>query len=394
MRGRVFILLGAIILLGVVLAALLLFRQDDGGTDGVSTQDAGDVSSEVNAQGTPAPVAQVEPMVDIVIAVQDLPRGLKIPEDGVSLQPWPERALPEEGSYFTNTSDVVGMIARTDLTRGAPVLRRQLVEDLRDIAATGSDAAAILQPGTRAVSVPLDLSGIGSVAYGIQDGDYVDVILSFLFIDVDEEFQTRLPNNISIITTLETGELIIGAPQQGRQEPSPLSPQGVLISPSEPNQRPRLVTQMTVENAFVVHVGHFPADGQFIGSTPTALPVAAPPDAAGEEQPANTTPQPTSTPYTPSIVTLGVSPQDALVLTWAVDSQIPITLALRPAGDLSTSPTQSVTLQYMIQNFNITQPDRLPFALEPPITSVRRFDLGTVFSFLAESSVGTSTTGQ
>ncbi|HML20047.1 MAG TPA: Flp pilus assembly protein CpaB [Aggregatilinea sp.] len=362
-----------------------MFRQDDGGTDGVSTQTAGDLAPQINDQGTPVPVAQVEPMVDIVIAVQDLPRGLKIPEDGVSLQPWPERALPEEGSYFTNTSDVVGMIARTDLTRGAPVLRRQLVEDLRDIAATGSDAAAILEPGTRAVSVPLDLSGIGSVAYGIQDGDYVDVILSFLFIDVDEEFQTRLPNNISIITSLETGELVIGSPRQGRQEPSPLSPQGVLISPSEQNQRPRLVTQMTIENAFVVHVGYFPADGQFIGSTPTALPVAAAPEAAGEEQ-ANATPQPTATSYTPSIVTLAVSPQDSLVLTWAVDSQIPITLALRPAGDLSTSQTQSVTLQYMIQNFNITQPDRLPFALEPPITSVRRFDLGTVFSFLADSA--------
>ncbi|WP_119073045.1 Flp pilus assembly protein CpaB [Aggregatilinea lenta] len=393
MRGRVLILIGAIILLGVVLVALLMFRQDDGGTDAVSTQAVGDLA-QINDEGTPVPVAQIEPMVDIVIAVQDLPRGLKIPEDGVSLQPWPERALPEEGSYFTNTSDVVGMIARTDLFRGAPVLRRQLVEDLRDIAATGSDAAAMLEPGTRAVSVPLDLSGIGSVAYGIQDGDYVDVILSFLFIDVDEEFQTRLPNNISIITTLETGELVIGAPRQGRQEPSPLSPQGVLISPSEQSQRPRLVTQMTVENAFVLHVGHFPAGGEFIGSTPTALPVAAPPEAAGEETTTNTTPQPTATAYTPSIITLGVSPQDALVLTWAVDSQIPITLALRPAGDLSTSPTQSVTLQYMIQNFNITQPDSLPFALEPPITSVRRFDLGTVFSFLTDSVTATDTTGQ
>src|SRR5690606_38819853 len=144
--------------------------------------------------------------------------------------------------------------------------------------------------------VPLDLSGIGSVAYGIQDGDYVDVILSFLFIDVDEEFQTRMPNNISIITTLETGELTIGAPRQGRQEPNALSPQGVLVSPSEKNQRPRLSTALTIENAFVVHVGYFPPDGEFIGSTPTAIPVSPPPPAPGEEQQQqNVTPQPTAT---------------------------------------------------------------------------------------------------
>jgi hypothetical protein len=81
---------------------------------------------------------------------------------------------------------------------------------------------------------------------------------------------------------------------------------------------------------------------------------------------------------------LGVLPQDALVLTWAVDSQIPITLALRAAGDVGSNPTQSVTLQYMIQNFNVDQPDTLPFAIEPPITKVRRFDIGTLYSFLEE----------
>jgi Flp pilus assembly protein CpaB len=332
-------------------------------------------------------------MVDIVIAVQDLPRGLKIPEDGVGLQPWPASALPAEVGYFTDTAEVVGQIARTDLVRGAPILQRQVVEDLRDIAQEGSDIAAILPPGLVAVSLPLDLSGVGQVAYGIQDGDYVDVILSFLFIDVDETFNTRLPNTISIITRLETGELSIGAPRQGRQEPSTLSPEGVLVGPSETTQRPRLVTQRTVEGAFVVHVGYFPPGGNFIGSTPTPLELAPPPPAPGDATPQAqaTAPLPTATEFAPIIITLGVLPQDALVLTWAVDSQIPITLALRAAGDVGSNPTQSVTLQYMIQNFNIDQPDTLPFAIEPPITSVRRFDIGTLYSFLEQQ---VSTEGQ
>lgn len=390
MRGRVLILIGAIILLAIVVVAVLMLG--NGGEDepeatetsgGVSVSpdgDDGESQTTTQRQG-------VENMVDIVIAVQDLPRGLKIPEDGVGVQPWPERALPEPGSYFTDPNEVVGQIARTDLFRGAPVLRRQVVEDLRDIARDGSDAAAILPPGLVAVAVPLDPSGIGQVAYGIQDGDYVDVILSFLFIEVDETFQTRLPNSISVITRLETGELSIGAPRQGEQQPSALSPEGVFVGPSESTQRPRLVTQRTVENAFVVHIGYFPEGGNFIGSTPTPMEVEVAPPAPGEgtTDAEAATQVPTATPYQPLIITLGVSPQDALVLTWAVDAQIPITLALRAAGDVGSVPTQAVTLQYMIQSFNITQPDTLPFALEPPITSVRRFDIDTLFSFLGQS---------
>jgi len=400
MRGRVLILIGAIILLGVVLVAVLILRPSgDGGEDTSATETAVALTpgavlppSDNGDEGTPPPVSQpvgVQNMVDIVIAIQDLPRGLKIPEDGVALKAWPESALPEAGSYFTDTAEVVGLIARTDLFRESPILRRQVVEDLRDIARTGSDAAAILPPGLVAVSIPLDLSGVGQVAFGIRDGDYVDVILSFLFIDVDETFQTRLPNNVSVITRLETGELSIGAPRQGRQEPSTLSPEGVLVGPSESSQRPRLVTQRTVENAFVVHVGYFPESGNFIGSTPTPLEIAPPPPPPGEEGEAQQVPTSvvaSATPFMPVIITLGVTPQDALVLTWAVDAQIPITLALRAAGDVGSTPTQAVTLQYMIQNFNITEPDTLPFALEPPITRVRRFDIGELISFLAIAS--------
>jgi hypothetical protein len=88
------------------------------------------------------------------------------------------------------------------------------------------------------------------------------------------------------------------------------------------------------------------------------------------------------------IITLGVSPQDALVLTWAVDSQIPITLALRQAGDRSVTVTEPVTLDYMIRNYNATPPNALEFALEPPIRSVRRFDIATLYEFLGEAVAG------
>lgn len=385
--GRLILVLGAIVLVAV-LAVVFLMASDGGGDDGGSAD--GDFTPGPGDQGgEPIQAAPTQDLVQIVVAIQDLPRGIKIPEDGVGLQFWPRDALLEPENYFVadRMPEVIGQIARTDIPRGAPVLVRQVVRDLADISSTGSDAAAMMvnrPPGTVAVSIPLDPSGIGQVAFGIQDGDSVDVILSFLFVDVDPTFQTRMPNNVSLLTRVETGELSIGAPRQGRTEASPLSPEGVLLGPSEPSQRPRLVTQRTVTNAWVVHVGYFPPSGDFIGATPTSVvePTAPPPGEGDQQAPEQQVVQPTATDYVPLIITLAVSPQEALVLTWAVDSQIPITLALRRANDESDIATNPVSLDYMISNYNAAPPNALEFALEPPITSVRRFDIATLFNFL------------
>ncbi len=398
MRGRVLILLGAVILLVAVLVVVLM-SGDEGGqeTAAQATEVGGGAAG--GEEGAPAADTALRAlnMVEIVVAVQDLPRGIVIPPDGVGVVPWPQEALPEAGNYFTanELQDVIGQVARTDIFRGSPILARQVVPNLFEIARTGSDAAALMrafegdEPRV-AISIPLDPTGVGQVAYGIQAGDFVDVILSFLYIDVDPTFQTRMPNNVSLITRLETGELSIGSPRQGRPEASTLSPEGVLLSPGESSQRPRLVTQRTVTNAWVLRVGYFPPGGDIIGATPTPQQLETLPPPPGEGGQA-ATPQPTATPFAPLIITLAVTPQEALVLTWAVDAQIPITLALRAAGDTTEVATDPVTLDYMIRTYNAQPPVALEFALEPPITSVRRFDIGRLYDFLAKSSVGAPT---
>jgi len=60
------------------------------------------------------------------------------------------------------------------------------------------------------------------------------------------------------------------------------------------------------------------------------------------------------------------------VLVWAIDSRIPITLALRSATDISQVPTQAVSLEYIMSNYNISAPNRLPYALEPALRSIRQ----------------------
>ena len=50
---------------------------------------------------------------------------------------------------------------------------------------------------------------------------------------------------------------------------------------------------------------------------------------------------------------LGVSPQDAVVLTWMMEARLPITFALRSATSTSQVPTDPVNLQYITETFRI-----------------------------------------
>lgn len=312
------------------------------------------------AQETPLPTATPITFVDIVIAVQELSRGSVIPPNAVALRQFPEQSVPFNA--VTNLEDVVGRIARTDIYREQPILSNMIVDSFQSLARVGSDAAAILPSGLRAVSLPVDR--LTSVAYGVQDGDRVDLIISLLFVDVDEVFQTIQPNSLTLFTQLEDGTIELQEGIEGRADSSQLGP--VIVGPSE-RQRPRLVTQMTIQDALVVHVGNFPPDGRFIGvpPTPTPLPV-------DEEVGEGTPPPPTATPSRPDVITLGISPQDAVVLTWYIESRIPVTLALRSVNDTSRTPTTEVSLDYIMTTYGIDLPPRAPYSIEPAIRSIRQ----------------------
>ena len=363
-RTRLLLVVIILIILVVVVVAVLLPQLTQPTTTPPPEQEVVQVDD-----ATPVPTPTPIEMVEIVIALQDLPRGFRIPPNAVTLSPYPRDVVPFNA--ITNLEDVIGRIARADIFREQPILSNLVVEDLTDIARVGSDAAAILPSNLVAVSVPMDR--LTSVAYAVQDGDRVDIIVSMLFVDVDEVYQSLVPNNVTLFNITEEGIEFIPA-QAGRPETSALGP--VIVGPSE-QQRPRLVTQRTVQDAFVVHVGNFPVGGRFIGVPPTPTPV---PVEVEEGADPNTPPPPTPTPERPDIITLGVSPQDAVVLVWAIESKLPITFALRSASDTSRVPTTPVTLDYMMSEFNISLPVKRPFALEPAIRSIRQLIAGQEIS--------------
>ncbi len=66
----------------------------------------------------------------IVTATQNMPRGLVIPVSGVEKRAFPDQSVQGSSGYFTDAKDVVGRIARTDILRGAPIRRNQVVDNL------------------------------------------------------------------------------------------------------------------------------------------------------------------------------------------------------------------------------------------------------------------------
>lgn len=340
--GRILVIVGLVLLVGALaMGGILLRRQPPTPV------------SEVE-EGIPQPEWPIS-MTEIVVAVQNIPRGMRITEDinAVALQSWPLDAVPE--GAITALEAVYGRITRVDIVREMPILEGMLTEQPGDLGATGSDAALHIPPGKVAYALPV--ARYSSIAWALQPGDHVDIILSLLMVGLDEEFQTILPNQMVCISPPE-GEGCVGGPM-GRLQ---VLPNGWLVNvTSSEEQRPRLVTQLTVRDAAVLRVGEWP-----VGEEPAVKEEAlereeevVPPSRAEVEP-----------------LTLIVTRQDAMVLDYALAVGARINLLLRSAGDTAPVTTDSVTLQYIMERFDIQLPPKLPYGVTPPLIQLERIARG------------------
>jgi len=339
-RGRTLILLGLVLAVGAVLAAVLLGRL------GQSSQSK-----------QPVATAQAVPVTQIVIAMQNVSRGGQITTGTVGLFDWPTAKVPP--TAFTDPSKVIGKYAKIDIPQGLPILPAMIAISPAEAAAAGGSVAALaIQPGKVGVAFPLRstyperenlpydrrdkevLQRLLSVAFAVQPGDRVDVMACFWVYELDKSFQSRLPNRIGYIDPSKPGAPVEGI--AGRPIVTAGGTPGV-EGPSEP-QLPRLVCQWTVQNARVIGMGDW-------------LNVAPPTPQPGQQQ---GTPQPS----TPQVVTLEVDPQDALVLKYAREAGAQIDLVMRAAGDKeSRFSTEAVTLQYMFERFRVAVPPKLDYGI-------------------------------
>jgi pilus assembly protein CpaB len=366
-RGRVFILLALILLVGAVAAFMIL------GGGGLG-------ASEAEATPFPTPIGEAE----IVIAAQHIARGSLIPPEAVISSPYPADYKVE--TMMDDPGQVIGKRARMDIARGVPITENMITDQPGDLLLVGSDASIAIPQGFTAIAMPMDR--FSGVAFALREGDQVDVLVSLLVVDLDTEFQSDLPNQTMLLISPERdvpyaytcqnisfdefGDAICGTAEQpppiGRLLLDESTGREFWVGPSG-SQRPRLVTQRMITSATVLGVGEFPLEIEEV-----EVQVIAPPPEEGVGAPEAQAQAPTEegAPVIepPDIITLIVTPQDALSINWAVNAGLDLTLTLRSPNDPTPeNDTDSVTLQFLIDNYDIAVPSKLPFGTEPRLTT-------------------------
>jgi hypothetical protein len=359
MRGNRTLLIVLLLLIVVVVVAAVFFFMSGGLGNG-------ELGEEEVAVATPV----ITNTTEIVVSLQDIPRGMKIrvEDQAVGLQEWPNDYLPLE--YFTSLQEVDGKYASTDIPRGMPISPKMLSKGL----------GAYFEKGRVAYAVPMDTQG--AVAWAIQPGDHVDVLAAIDLIDLDQQFQSPLPNQFLGLEVQEeerTFSTLTGV-VYGRFEDIPYGelPNGqpALIFPSG-ERASRLVVQMTVQNAIVWHIGVWE---QTIEGEPVSVEAAAPPAAEGEEGEGGGGALPIpgggggeeAAPAGPALVerqdvepvTLLVSRQDAVTLKYLLEMGADLDLVLRPTGETTLEPTEPVWLRYILEMYQISK--KIPAPSAPP----------------------------
>ncbi len=313
---------------------------------------AGLVFAWTRIRATPARTAQPTPQLptevfSVVFAAQDIPAGTFVTQENITLGPWP--TLYRLEGLVTDPTTVVGLRARLDIKRGEPVFSTQVAESLAGMTVAGSEMALDMMPGKLAIAMPM--SRLAGVAFAPQRGDHVAVIGTLLFVDLDPDFQTSLPNKIQVFSITAEGKIEVATVEGGRNfSEAPLS-NAVLATYDVPSeaQRARPVSAIVIPDARVLAVGTVEAKTteqavaeQGVGAPNSETTVA-------------------TTPTAPDIIVLEVLPQEALALNLIMKTGGDLTFALRATGDTSALDLPSWDLQRLITERNISLPPKLPY---------------------------------
>lgn len=114
-----------------------------------------------------------KPGLQVLVARNEVRTGQIVKPDDLRWQAWPEGSLSPNYAVEGRRplTDFVGAVARSTVSPGEPITEGKLV-----LPGSRGFMAAVLQPGTRAVSVPVTVtSGISGFVFA---GDKVDLILT------------------------------------------------------------------------------------------------------------------------------------------------------------------------------------------------------------------------
>src|SRR5262249_39762224 len=149
------LVLVVVILVVLVAAVFVLAKLNIINLPGLSTPPDTGTTDQGGPPPTVGPTNTPITLTTVVIALQPLKSGQKIPPEGALAEvQWPIQTAPQNA--IQTAAQAVGKIMRTDVEVEEPILSTFLAADLSDLAAVGSDAAAVMPAGMSAVSLPVD----------------------------------------------------------------------------------------------------------------------------------------------------------------------------------------------------------------------------------------------
>ena len=386
MRLRTFILLILVLILVGALALILLGNSGIGPLASLfgGDESSGDTVDEAtNEEGSEEPLlpppTPTPGLEDVVVARANIPVGTILTDELLEVQRWPRNNIALQGGYtFTDTTRLVGRIAKVDISQGQSVLSPMLALNPTDVASFGSDLALYVPFGEVAVAFPIDR--FNGAAFAMRPGDSVDVMMTLRVVAIDPQFGTILPNRVErvIQSALLDGQAFLFPPvTNGRLEFIPEINQVAAIVPSLIGLEgqdftiglpiPKRVTQLTIQQAEVLYVGTWydPLELKEDVEAEVAAGLRAPTDAFDESSTI-----PGRLERLPDVVILSMSSQDALALNWAMIRGVDINLALRSPGDQTAFVTTSVSLPQIIDQGGLAIPEQSNFDLHPSMEDV------------------------
>jgi Flp pilus assembly protein CpaB len=268
--------------------------------------------------------------VKLVVAAKDLPLGSTITADAVTLKDFD--AVNHPADSYTDTSFVIGQIAREPLTAGMLITSAV-------INGGGNISSVRVPPGFVGIAVQVDqVTGVGTL---IKPGDRVDVVTGFTGLD-------KVP--VVVAGTSSGAVRPSGSPRPGAQEP------GSDAAFHNPDLRYNSTSVKTVVEGL-----------QVLGTLLPPPTTTQQPAQSGQPQGA------TTLNGQQEIVILAATPQQAEAIRFAqIDGTI--ALALRSVDDCKTAegtagpcpiiPTSGITLRRLVDDFGVLPPQVIE-AIEP-----------------------------
>jgi pilus assembly protein CpaB len=153
--------------------------------------------------------AVVDQSTQILVAARSMPAGTLVKDGDLKYQPWPKDGIAEDFVVKVDGAEkaYVGAVVRRGIAKGEPVTDKRLVKPGEQ-----GFLAAIVEPGYRAVSVPINATtGVAGLFF---PGDRVDVIMTHVLEQGDfKRFVSEtILNDVRVIAVDQKVEDIDGEP--------------------------------------------------------------------------------------------------------------------------------------------------------------------------------------